>query len=379
MKKTIRQRISAASYKKIAKPIMFRLSPDNVHARMVKAAGGLARKPRILSSGKKWLSYHSTGSLAQDIVGLHFASPIGIAAGLDKNGEMMHVADMIGCGFTTVGSVTYEPRIGNSRPWFHRLPKTRSIVVHAGMPNKGLLDIAQRLKRRPTTIPTFLSVAVVAQQADATDEEVIDDVIKAIDYITVHDLCEVIEVNISCPNIRDKEFFTNPDKLDALLSRIDELRLTRPVFLKMPNLENWARFEAMLEAIVRHQVDGVTIANLVKERESVILKDDLPDQVRGGLSGIPTRDRSTELVRRTRQMCGDKLAIIGLGGVFTAEDAYEKLKAGADLVGMATGLIFEGPQVVNEINAGIEKKLRDDGCKSIGDLRVASPKSLDKE
>ena len=358
---------------------MFQLSPDSVHARMVKMSAGLACQPFALKAGKRWFSYRRSGVLAQNLAGLHFASPIGIAAGLDKNGEMMHVADMIGCGFTTVGSVTYEPRIGNVRPWFHRLPKTRSIVVHAGMPNRGLLDIAQRLRVRPSSIPIFLSVAVVAQQPDATDDDVINDVIKAIDYLCTHDLCEAIEINISCPNIHDKEFFTNPGKLDALLTRIDERSLVRPVFLKMPNLTSWADFEQMLDVIVRHCVDGVTIANLVKEREGVALKDDLTDQVKGGLSGVPTRDRATELIRHTRQMCGNRLVIIGLGGIFTVDDAYEKLKAGADLVEMATGLIFEGPQVVNEINAGLEEKLRADGFTSVRKLHAACNMSSGKE
>lgn len=369
MKKTVRQRISAISYKKIAKPIMFRFSPDTVHARMVRTSSGVSQRPVVLKTGKKWLSYRSNGSLAQDIAGLHFATPIGIAAGLDKNAEMMHVADMIGCGFTTVGSVTMEPRTGNKRPWFHRLPNTRSIVVHAGMPNRGLVDIARRLMKRPVNIPVFLSVAVVAQTLDATDEIVINDVIKAIIYARDHQLCEALEVNISCPNIRDKEFFTHPKRLNTLLARVDELQLALPVFLKMPNFDNWEKFEKMLDVILRHRVTGVTIANLIKEREGIELKDSLPDSIHGGLSGMPTQARATELIRRTREKCGDKLVIIGLGGIFTAEDGYEKLQAGANLIEMATGLIFEGPQVVNEVNAELEKMLQTDGLKSLSEIR----------
>lgn len=348
---------------------MFRFSPDNVHSRMVQASSGLALLPVVLKTGKKWFSYHESGSLAQDLAGLHFGRPIGIAAGLDKNAEMMHIADMIGCGFTTVGSVTMESRAGNKRPWFHRLPHTRSIVVNAGMPNRGLKDIAQRLTKRPSTIPVFLSVAVVAQTLDATDEIVINDVIKAIIYARDHQLCEALEVNISCPNIRDKEFFTHPKRLSTLLARIDELRLALPVFLKMPNFDNWGKFEKMLDVILRHRVTGVTIANLIKEREGIELKDPLPDSIRGGLSGMPTQARATELIRRTRRKCGNKLVIIGLGGIFDAKDAYKKLRAGANLVEMATGLIFEGPQVVNEINAELEKMLHDDGFASLSDLQ----------
>ncbi len=369
MKKTLRQKVSRVGYKKLAKPVLFRFSPDAVHAQMVRTSAGVAQLPIILNTGRRWFSYHTSGSLAQKLAGLQFARPIGIAAGLDKNAEMMHIAEMIGCGFTTVGSVTMEPRAGNQRPWFHRLPRTRSIVVNAGMPNRGLKDIAGRLTKRPSTIPVFLSVAVVAQTPEVTDEMVIGDAIKAIIYARDHELCEAIEVNVSCPNIRDKEFFTRPDRLEALLKRIDALKLKLPVFLKMPNSDQWEKFESMLDVILLHNVQGVTIANLVKERTGVELRDPLADTIRGGLSGLPTQARATELIRRTRRKCGNKLVIIGLGGIFDAKDAYKKLRAGANLVELATGLIFEGPQVVNEINAELEKMLHDDGFASLGDLQ----------
>lgn len=368
VKKTLRQKIARVSYKTIAKPLMFRFSPDMVHARMVRVSGGVAKSPSTLKLGKKWFSYRPSGTLEQDVAGLHFVSPIGIAAGLDKNAEMMHVAQMIGCGFTTVGSVTYEPRTGNKRPWFHRLPRTKSIVVNAGMPNRGIKNIGQRLKNRPRAFPVFVSVAVVAATPETTDAQVIDDALRAVAYLDEHRLCEAIEVNISCPNIRDKEFFTRPDRLDALLKRIDALKLTLPLFLKMPNSPEWSPYEVMLDVILHHNVQGVTIANLVKERVSVDLHDPLPETVRGGLSGMPTQAQATELIRRTRIKCGDKLVIIGLGGIFNAKDAYEKLDAGANLIEMATGLIFEGPQVVNEINAELETMLRAQGLSSVRDI-----------
>ncbi len=365
---TKRQKLSKFGYKKIVKPVLFKVSPDRVHSRMVKASSGMSSLPILLKTGKKWFTYKPAGSLAQDLAGLHFESPIGLAAGLDKNGQMMHVADMIGCGFTTVGSVTYEPRLGNKRPWFYRLPKSHSIIVHAGMPNKGLPDISLRLKHRPRSLPTFVSVAVVAQQPEATPDMVIQDVLQAIEYIKDNKLAEALEINISCPNIQDKEFFTDPTYLDMLLSSVDQQNIRIPVFLKMPNRQQWADFEPMLDVITKHNVQGLTIANLIKDRENVTLRDQFDPSIKGGLSGLPTQQRATELIRRTRQKCGDRFILIGLGGIFTAKDAYEKLRAGANLVEVATGLIFEGPQVVNEINAGLEKLLKQDGYKTISEL-----------
>jgi dihydroorotate dehydrogenase len=372
---TFKQKTTNYAYKRVAKPLLFRLPPDKAHAKMVKASEKLPYIPIVLKAGKKWFSYKSSGVLAQELLGIRFGSPVGLAAGLDKNGEMMHVAQMIGCGFSTVGSVTYEPRTGNRRPWFHRLPNTRSIVVHAGMPNKGLVDIAKRLRRRPKDFPVFVSVAVVVQYDQQTDESIIDDVIRSMKYIAKYDLAQAVEINISCPNVRDNEYFADPARLDQLLSQIDALQFPLPVFLKMPNRELWEDFEPMLDVVLRHNVQGLTIANLVKDRGSVVLKDPLSKSVKGGISGPPTRQRSTELIRQTRQKCGNTLVLIGLGGVSTVEDAFEKLQAGADLVELATGLIYEGPQVVNQINSGLEEMLKRAGYKSIRELHKKSSRN----
>ncbi len=368
----IRRTITRGGYKGIAKPILFRFSPDKVHAYMLKAAFGVSRVPFLLRSAKRWFNYVPSGALSQNLAGLYFENPVGIAAGLDKNAFLPPIADMIGCGYTTVGSVTMEPREGNSKPWFYRLPKTQSIVVHAGMANEGLKRISQRLLKRPATIPTFVSIAVVAQNPGATDEEIIADVQKAINYIIDRDLGDAIEINISCPNVHDDEPFSDPQRLHKLLRVVDKINLEIPVFIKMPNRKDWKNFEPIIDTILRHKIQGVTISNLVKDRKSVKLQDELPDSVKGALSGKPTRQRSLILIKKTRAKVGDKLVIIGLGGIFTPKDAYETLEAGADLIEVATGLIFEGPQLVNDINAGLEKIMLDKNQRSVSEIHQKS-------
>ena len=343
-----RRAATRSLYKHVFKPVLFRFSPDGVHTSMLKLSDGLARMPFALTLGRWWFGADKT-SQPVEVAGMVFKNPIGIAAGLDKNGELLPMASMIGCGFTTVGSLTLEPRKGNARPWFFRLPRTQSIVVHSGMANEGLRAARKRLEHRPKEVATIISIAVVAQQEGVSDERIIHEALTAASYVAQHHLAEAIELNVSCPNTGDNEPFTEPARLDQLLAACDAARIDLPVFLKLPNHAKWESFEPIIEVVLRHRVQGVTIANLVKDRSRVTLNDPLPDEVRGGLSGEPTRRSSVELIRRTRQLAGDRLAIIGVGGVFSVKDAQEKLDAGADAVALVSGLIFEGPQLVGDI------------------------------
>ena len=354
------RRAARALYKNGIKPQLFKKHPDDVHHRMVSSArhfGRGAAPLRILA--------HKDKRLEQDLFGLHFANPIGISAGLDKNAEMPHVARAIGCGFTTVGSLTDTPRRGNERPWFYRLPKTRSLVVHVGMANIGLDMIIPRLKRRPRQFPLVASVAVVSQRPGCNQAAIIADACAAARRLKDPALCDAVEINISCPNVADDQPFTRAPALKKLLTAVDALKLNKPVFIKMPNLADWSRYQEILDVILQHNVQAVVVANLVKDRSAVALHDDLPADVKGGLSGEPCRERSLELIRQTYAYCGDRLKIIGVGGTFTAQDAYDKIRAGASLVGMITGLIFEGPQVVGDINAGLSEFLEKDGHDSV--------------
>lgn len=348
-----RRALTRVLYKKVIKPVLFLVHPDTVHRHMLKLAVVLGHLPLTTALGRVWFGVH-VSPRARVLAGLNFRNPVGIAAGLDKNGELLQVADMIGCGFTTVGSLTLEPRRGNPKPWFYRLPKSRSIVVHAGMANRGLRAVTSRLSRRPKGLVTLVSVAIVAQRPNADDSAIIADALEAVEYIVRYNLADAIELNVSCPNAGDNEPFTETERLERLLSECDARSISLPVFLKLPNRERWDQFEPIVDVALKHDVQGVTIANLVKDRLNVNLHDPLPEDVKGGLSGEPTRVRSTELIRRTREKAGDKLVIIGVGGVMSVRDAQEKLDAGADLVGLVSGLIFEGPQLAGDIVEAIE-------------------------
>ena len=374
-------------YKYVIKPLLFLLTPDFAHRLIVFCGRVVQALPPVRWAIRKSWSFQDN-SLQQEVDGITFYNPIGLSAGFDKNVQLSPLMEDVGFGFASGGSVTLEPRKGNRRPWFHRLPKTKSVVVYAGMPNYGLRKISRyirRNRRRLDNMPTVVSVAVVANKTTRermgtrlTKEAIIDDVKKATEYISDNKLASVVEINISCPNA-GKEPFIETESLDALLTTLDSVPRDVPFWVKMPHLYDVEQFDSLLKVIVQHNVQGVTVANLVKDRSKIDIKDPLTDEIRGGLSGEPTREHSLELIRHAYRNYGDRLIIVGVGGVFSAEDAYVKIKAGASLVGLITGLFFEGPRLVGRINRGLVELLRKDGFSHISEAVGADFRSESKK
>ena len=374
-------------YKHVIKPLLFLLTPDFTHRLIVFCGRVVQALPPVRWAIRKSWSFQDK-SLQQEVDGITFYNPIGLSAGFDKNVQLSPLMEDVGFGFASGGSVTLEPRKGNRRPWFHRLPKTKSVVVYAGMPNYGLRKISRyirRNRRRLDNMPTVVSVAVVANKTTRermgtrlTKEAIIDDVKKATEYISDNKLASVVEINISCPNA-GKEPFIETESLDELLTTLDIVPRDVPFWVKMPHLYDIKQFDSLLKVIVRHNIQGVTVANLVKDRSKIDIKDPLTDEIRGGLSGEPTREHSLELIRHAYRNYGDRLIIVGVGGVFSAEDAYAKIKAGASLVGLITGLFFEGPQLIGQINRGLVDLLKKDGFSHISEAVGADFRSEPKK
>ena len=374
-------------YKHVIKPLLFLLTPDFTHKLIVFCGRVAQALPPVRWAIRKSWSFQDN-SLRQEINSVTFSNPIGLSAGFDKNAQLSPLMEDVGFGFASGGSVTLEPRRGNRRPWFHRLPKTKSVVVYAGMPNYGLRKISRYVRRnqwRLDNMPTVVSVAVVANKTTRermgtrlTKEAIINDVKKATEYINDNKLASVVEINISCPNA-GKEPFIETESLDELLTTLDIVPRDVPFWVKMPHLYDIEQFDSLLKVIVQHNVQGVTAANLVKDRSKIDIKDPLTDEIRGGLSGEPTREHSLDLIRHTYKKYGDRLTIIGVGGVFSAEDAYAKIKAGASLVGLITGLFFEGPQLVGQINRGLAELLKKDGFSHISEAVGADFRSESKK
>lgn len=355
-------------YKHIAKPVMFRFAPDDVHEHITKL-GVHTQKSRLARGLLSGALAYSDPILETDVAGLHFLNPVGLSAGFDKNFELAQLMKAVGFGFMEGGSMTFRPCAGNARPWFYRLPKTRSLVVHAGLGNHGAEASIGRIGQYPAgtfdDFPLNISVAKTNSPQACTEDDAIEDYIGSLQMIAAAKVGHMVTLNISCPNTFGGEPFTTPRRLSRLLDAVDAMKLTQPVFLKMPGDLGWARFSGLVEVAARHSVAGLTMTNLAKDRSKMNVLDPLPATIKGNMSGMPTQARSDELIAMTRRVYGDRFVIIGVGGIFSAEDAYRKIVLGADLVELITGMIFEGPQLIGQINHGIAQRLRTDGFASV--------------
>lgn len=368
--RSVARRVSAAAYKHAVKPVLFRFAPDSVHRGMVQLTQIVQKVPVLRASPRMW-AYQNKSMLSQKMLGLTFRNPIGLSAGFDKGIETVPIIEAVGFGWMTGGSVTWGKYKGNDGAWFFRLPKSKSLVVHAGLPSTGTLNVARHIEayspRLFTDFPLNVSVAMTNSKVCASTQLAISDYCKSLKHLDGLVNVGLHEINISCPNTFGGEPFTTPGRLEQLLKAVDDLKLEKPVFIKMPiNLEI-NEFDSLLKVIIKHTIAGVAIGNLQKDRRKVVLQDELPDSVKGSLSGAPTRNTSTELIRFTYKKYHKKLLIIGIGGVFSAKDAYEKIQAGASLVGLITGMIFEGPQLIGEINHGLVALLKRDGYENISE------------
>lgn len=314
--------------------------------------------------------------------GMKFSSPVGLSAGMDKSGQAVAIMKAVGFGFTEVGSVTARRCKGNPRPWFYRLPKTESLVVHAGLANHGVDVVVPRLERLPRPLreeyPKILSVARTNDEAASSDEAGLEDFLITVKRGLGSSAVQIIELNISCPNAFCGERFNQPDLFKKLLDSVALLKPNKPIYIKMPIELSWPKTKALLDiAEESGVVKGIVFGNLKKDRTDVELKDELPDFVKGGLSGAPTRELSTKLIHETYATYGDKFVIVGVGGILSAQDAYDKVKAGATFLELITGLILHGPQFVEEVNAGLVELLRKDGYTHISEaIGSAHDKSL---
>jgi len=302
--------------------------------------------------------------LNQKILGINFKNPIGLSAGFDKDAELTNTIPNVGFGFQTIGSITGEKCEGNPKPRLWRLKKSKGLVVYYGLKNIGCEKVLKRLKNKKFSIPIGVSVAKTNCKKTANTQDGIKDYVKA--FKTLKDIGSYNEINISCPNAYGGEPFTDPKKLDALLSEIDKIKTKKPTFIKMASDLTKKEIDEIIKIVEKHKINGFTSTNLTKSRDNEqILEKEIPKE--GGISGKPVYKLSNEQIGYIYKKTKGKYVIIGCGGVFTPEDAYEKIKEGASLVSLISGMIFEGPQVVSEINQGLVKLIIQDGHNKISD------------
>lgn len=350
-------------YKNILKRIFFKLDPENVHDRITRTGKFLGRH-YLTKQLTKGLFYYQHPMLEQKLVGITFKNPIGLAAGFDKNAELTDILPAVGFGFIEVGSITGKPCEGNPKPRLWRLKNSKALVVYYGLKNEGCKVISQRLRTKKFEIPVGVSIAKTNNKETISVEAGIKDYVAA--YKELHTIGAYITINISCPNTYGGEPFTDAKKLDLLLIEIDKLPHTKPVFLKIsPDLTE-KQIDAIIAVCNQHNIQGFICSNLTKNRRNSKICDmNVPDK--GGISGKVAEELANNLIRYVYRKTKGKYIIIGCGGVFTGEDAYRKIKAGASLIQLITGMIFEGPQTIAAVNQELVHLLKKDGYSSLSE------------
>lgn len=364
---TTKQRIIGWFYRRIGKPIFFKFDPELVHDRIT-LLGKLFGSNPLTRRLVRVLFNVDHPSLVQNVAGLHFRNPVGLSAGFDKNAQLINILPSVGFGHMEIGSVTQHPYEGNPKPRLYRLKKSRGLVVYYGLKNIGVKKIVDRIRKRkdPSGI---IGISVAKTNAPSTADLAggIADYVACLEYLESNNVGDYYTINISCPNTFGGEPFTTAESLRPLLSAITKLKIKKSIFIKMPTNLPKQQFDQLLQLIVEYKVTGVVIGNLTKVRDSNLIKDQIPGHIKGGISGKPTEQLSNDLIAYTYRHYGQNLIIVGVGGIFSAEDAYRKIRLGATLVQLITGMIFVGPQLIGEINAGLVSFLARDDFRNISE------------
>lgn len=337
-------------YSSLLKPILFRFDPERVHnwaTSLGEALGSTALTRAAVSS-----IYNYRGlDIGRAVDGNTYRTPFILSAGFDYNARLTQILPAIGLGGVEVGSVTARPCAGNPKPRLRRLPRSRSILVSKGLRNDGVEAIVARLKKRAQAKGFVIGVSIArTNDAHAAGVETgIQDYCTSLRHCVAHGVGDYYTLNISCPNAFGGETFTTPPLLKKLLEAVQKISCAKPIYVKLPINLPWADFNNLLQAIADYNLAGVIIGNLNKNYSALDFHDEAPAQYIGGLSGKPCRDLSTALIRQTRERYGRRFTIFGCGGVMSPQDARDKFSAGADLVQLITGLIYEGPGLVKRL------------------------------
>lgn len=339
-------------YKSIIRPLLFLLSPELIHKLIVFLVGIFFRFPGIKALIRQ--IYHYKKSSSVRVAGIQFPSRVGLAAGFDKNAEFFNEFSAFGFGFIEIGTLTPKAQPGNPKPRSFRLPKDKALINRMGFNNIGVDAAVENLKKRSGKL---IIGGNIGKNTLTPNDRAVDDY--AYCFEKLYDYVDYFVVNVSCPNISDLKELQDQDMLELILTKITQIRQTKPVskpvFLKISPDLNLAQLDSSLEIVNKTGLDGIVATNTSVSREGLNTSYSRVKKIgQGGLSGKPLADRSTDLIRYIRQKAGDSLPIIGVGGIFTASDAAQKIEAGANLVQVYTGFIYEGPAVVKRISKAID-------------------------
>lgn len=345
---------------KLLRPLLFALDPELSHALSFGLLRGAYRVPGLAQLTHACLT-RELPALPVEVMGLHFPNPVGLAAGLDKNAEYIQPLADFGFGWLEIGTVTPRPQPGNPRPRLFRLPEQEAIINRMGFNNAGVEVFLANLRAQPK--PCLLGINI-GKNRDTPTEAATEDYLRALRAVYAY--ADYVTVNISSPNTPGLRALQEGEALEPLLAALkrEQAALAErhgrcvPLALKIaPDLDD-AQIAIIAQLVEQHRFEAVIATN------TTLTRPGLPAALAaesGGLSGRPLKDLSTAVIRKLYAHLQGRVPIIGVGGVSSAQDAWEKMAAGADLVQIYSALIFQGPEVVREIVTGLAERVRASG------------------
>jgi dihydroorotate dehydrogenase len=342
-------------YKSIIRPLLFLLQPESIHALIViilkigfKIPGisFLVRKMYVIKNER----------LKTSFLGLEFDNPIGFAAGFDKNAEVYNQFSNFGFSFIEIGTVTPIAQPGNPKPRSFRIPIDSGLINRMGFNNKGVDFAVEKLKNKKHKV---IVGGNIGKNTATANNDALNDYIVCFEKL--YDHADYFVVNLSCPNIKDLRKLQDKDSTINILNKLTAIRaeksLRKPILLKIsPDLNN-SQLDDVVETFKLTGIDGVVATNTTISRENLLTDTKRVEEIaNGGLSGKPLTKRSTEIIQYLTVKSNGTIPIIGVGGIMTVQDAIDKLNAGATLIQVYTGFIYEGPGFVKQINKTLLKK-----------------------
>lgn len=342
-------------YKLLIRPILFLFDPEKVHYFIFSLIRILCKIPFVASVFRS-LYQVKNKKLERKLFGLTFINPVGLAAGFDKNAVLYNELANFGFGFIEIGTVTPKGQLGNPKKRLFRLKDDQGIINRMGFNNDGVEEAIKNLKKNKHKV-------IIGGNIGKNTETKLKDYTQ--DYLDVfkelHPFVDYFVLNVSCPNVGSHAKLSDKDYLLELITECQNqnnlFKIKKPILLKIaPDLNN-SQLDEIIELVAETKIDGVIASNTSTTRDNLnVSKERLQEIGNGGVSGQPIKDQSTQVIKYLADTSNKSFPIIGVGGIHSAEDALEKLNAGADLVQIYTGFIYEGPGLIKKINKALLKK-----------------------
>ncbi len=336
-------------YKILIRPLLFCFDPERVHYFSLGALNILFKLPFLKLIFQKLFTLNDN-RLERTVFGIKFKNPVGLAAGFDKNGKHIQNLSALGFGFIEIGTITPKPQPGNPKKRLFRLIDDNGIINRLGINNDGVYTCADNLKKSNSNI---IIGGNIGKNTETKNENAAKDYIE--NFKILHDYVDYFVLNVSCPNVSN---FTKLQDVSFLENLIPKLKIinakkekSKPILIKISPDLNQNQLHETINLVKEHNIDGIIATNTTTSRENLNTHASKINEIgQGGLSGLPLKSKSTEVIRFIARATNNKVPIIGVGGIMSPEDALEKIEAGATLVQIYTGFIYSGPLLVKKIN-----------------------------